>query len=241
MHDDPGEAGAAGARHGIDLEARPALAWMDFPASWQELYYNGLCNGALWPLLHSMPTRMRLARADHEAYRQATEAFAAAAERLARPTASVWIHDYHLLLLGGALRARGHTGPIGVFFHVPFCGPDIFIELPWADELLRALLACDLVGFHTGGYAENFIRCAAALPGVVVEGQVLVHAGRRTVVEQPAQRRVDGDREQCAQARRSLCEVVHTGCGQVCGRTARCGPKYRSHRRVFHSGQFFAA
>ena len=68
-----------------------------------------------------------------------------------------------------------------------------------------------------------------------------VRAEWRAVVEQPPERRVDGNREHCAQARRSLCEVVHTGCGQVCGRTARCGPKCRCRRRVFHSGQFFAA
>jgi len=171
-----------GMRSGVDLEGSPALSWMDFPTAWQERYYNGLCNGALWPVLHSMPTRARIDHRDGVAYREVNAAFAEAAQRLVAPNASVWIHDYHLLLLGRALRERGHRGPIGLFFHVPFCGPELFNVLPWADELLRALLSIDLVGFHTAEYAANFLRCAGALPGVRVEADAAWCDGHRTAV-----------------------------------------------------------
>jgi trehalose 6-phosphate synthase len=88
------------------------------------------------------------------------------------------VHDYHLLLLGKHLRVRGHTGPIGFFQHIPFPGPDIFFLLPWASAILTAMLEFDLVGFHTAGYVDNFLRCMAALPGVRVEGEAAVCGDR---------------------------------------------------------------
>lgn len=169
-------------RQSVDATSTPALSWVDFPREWQERYYNGLCNAALWPLLHSFVGRVRFEERDLAAYREANAAFADAAERLVNADATVWIHDYHLLLLGAELRRRGHHGPIGAFFHVPFCAPDIFFVLPCAEELLRALLDLDLVGFHTRGYAANFLRCAASLEGVRVDRDEISHGGRVTRV-----------------------------------------------------------
>jgi trehalose 6-phosphate synthase len=58
------------------------------------------------------------------------------------------------------MRAAGHRGPIGLFLHVPFPPGDVFETLPWADELLEAICAFDLVGFQTDRWAENFTACA---------------------------------------------------------------------------------
>ena len=44
-----------------------------------------------------------------------------------------------------------------------------------------------------------------------------VRRRRRPVVEKSPQRRIDGDGEDFAQAAGRLCEVVHNGCGKVCG------------------------
>jgi trehalose 6-phosphate synthase len=167
-------------RLGLDASGNPPLAWVDFPEKWYEHYYNGLCNGALWPLLHSFATRVRVAQADWDAYRQANDTFASLAHSLVGPKDTIWLHDYHLFLAGARLREHGHEGPIGLFLHVPFPGPDIFFILPWAQEVLTALLALDLLGFHTPGYAANFRQCAAALPGARVGDDVIEYRGRRT-------------------------------------------------------------
>ena len=45
---------------------------------------------------------------------------AATLQPLLRPSDLVWVHDYHLLPLPAALRARGVANPIGFFLHVPF-------------------------------------------------------------------------------------------------------------------------
>jgi alpha,alpha-trehalose-phosphate synthase [UDP-forming]/trehalose-phosphatase len=166
----------------LDDSIRTALASVDFPDAWYERYYRGMCNSALWPLLHSFPDRATLAKEDWQAYWEANDAFAAAAARLVRPGDPVWVHDYHLLLLGQRLRERNHHGPLGLFVHVPFPGPDIWFILPWASELLTAILAFDLVGFHTPGFAGNFLACAATVPGVTVRGDTVEYRGRATRV-----------------------------------------------------------
>jgi trehalose 6-phosphate synthase len=167
---------------GLDDEGEPELAWVSFPEAWRRDYYNGFCNSALWPLLHSFLSRVRIADGDWAAYEQANEGFADAALRLVGATDTVWIHDYHLLLLGERLRRRGHQGPLGLFLHVPFPGPDVFFVLPWAEQILAAMLSLDLIGFHTRGYASAFCECAAALSGARVGHDVVELRGRRTRV-----------------------------------------------------------
>jgi len=175
-------AGADATRFGLDEALHPRLAAVDLPEEWFRQYYNGLCNGALWPLLHTFPGRASFADDEWVAYQKANDAFAVAASRLVGPADTVWLHDYHLFLVGQKLRERGHTGPLGLFLHVPFPGPDVFFLLPWAEEMLAALLSLDLLGFHTAEYAANFRHCVARLPGVRCEGGVVAHHGRRTQI-----------------------------------------------------------
>jgi alpha,alpha-trehalose-phosphate synthase [UDP-forming]/trehalose-phosphatase len=171
---------ADAAQFGLDQSTKPARAWVAFTEQLYSRYYNGLCNGALWPLLHSFPNRVRLSEPDWQAYREANDAFAAAAARLVGPKDAVWLHDYHLFLLGQRLRERGYEGPIGLFLHTPFPAPDIFFILPWAEEVLTALLTLDVVGFHTPHFVDNFRRCVAALPGTLVADDAIQYRGRRT-------------------------------------------------------------
>jgi trehalose 6-phosphate synthase len=167
---------------GVDVVQGISLAWVDFPDEWQRGYYNGASNSALWPLFHSFPGRVRFEERDWEAYRAANLAFATVARALIGSEETIWVHDYHLLLLAKYLREGGFRGRIGFFQHIPFCGPDIFFLLPWASEVLEAMLGFDLVGFHTVGYVENFLRCAAAVPGAHVEGSRITWKGRVVMV-----------------------------------------------------------
>ena len=169
-------------RFGLDESVQPKLAWVDFPEEWQRDYYDGLCNRALWPLLHSFPERVRISEDEWAAYRKVNDALAEASLRLVGPKDTVWIHDYHLFLLGQKLRERGHTGPLGFFSHVPFPSPDLFFILPWAEEILVAMLDLDLVGFHTSGHVSNFRQCVSLLPGARVGDDVIEYRKRRVRV-----------------------------------------------------------
>jgi alpha,alpha-trehalose-phosphate synthase [UDP-forming]/trehalose-phosphatase len=165
---------------GVDAEESPALAWMDLRPDWHRDFYNGFCNATLWPLLHSFPSKVTFADAHWEAYVRVNEEFAKVATELVGRGTPIWAHDYHLLLCARALRQRGHAGPLGMFLHVPFPGPDVFGMLPWVEELLEAMLQFDLIGFHTASYAQNFAYCAGALLDAETGREAVVFRGRRT-------------------------------------------------------------
>ena len=63
---------------------------------------------------------------------------------------------------------------------MPFPSPDLFYVLPWAEEVLIAMLDLDLIGFHTQSYAANFRSCVASIPGTRVGDDVIEYRNRRT-------------------------------------------------------------
>lgn len=146
------------------------------------LYYQGFSNRTLWPLLHSFPTRMALDRRDWLAYEAVNERFARAAAEVAEGAALVWIHDYQLMRCAAHLRRLRPETRSAFFLHVPFPPYDLFRILPWDREILRGMLACDRIEFHSAGYSANFLDCAERLLGLRVDrrrGQV--EHGDRTV------------------------------------------------------------
>jgi trehalose 6-phosphate synthase/phosphatase len=154
------------------------------PLSQSELrrFYLGFANSTLWPLLHSFPTRMELDREEWATYEDVNRRFAAAARAAADAHDLVWIHDYQLMRVAPHLRRERPGARIAFFLHVPFPPYDLFRILPWDRELLRGLLACDLVGFHCPGYAANFLDCAERLLGARVDREAgKVEHGERTV------------------------------------------------------------
>jgi trehalose 6-phosphate synthase len=164
---------------GLDESSLPPIAWLDFPGHWAERYYAGFCNRALWPLFHSFPRSVHFADEDWQCYQEVNEAFAKVAVELVPPDAAVWAHDYHLLLVARALRRLGHRGPIGHFLHIPCPSPDVFSMLPWAEEVIDALLEFDVLGFQTRGHVENFRQCVGMLSPARVGDDAVEHRSRR--------------------------------------------------------------
>ncbi len=143
----------------VDDAERPVRASFELPVGAREHFYGGFCNRALWPLFHGFPGRVRYADDDWRAYVDANAEFARHAVSLVAPDGIVWVHDYHLLLLAKELRDRGFRGPLGLFLHVPFPHRDLIDTIPWADELIAAMLQFDLIGVHTAQWADNFRSC----------------------------------------------------------------------------------
>ncbi len=106
-------------------------------------------------------------RSEMQAYRQANELFASMAARLVGPKDAVWLHDYHLFLLGQRLRERGHKGPIGLFSTCRF-------PRQTYSSSCRGRRKCSEIAragsgrLQAPGHVENFRRCIAALPGTLV-------------------------------------------------------------------------
>jgi len=128
---------------------RVTFATIDLQQADYEGFYRGFSNGMLWPLFHHRTGLAVFRREDLGAYRRVNDAFAAALAPLLRPGDIVWVHDYHLIPLGAALRRRGFTGRLGFFLHVPFPPRAIYQTLPQGEALLADFAAYDVVGLQT--------------------------------------------------------------------------------------------
>ncbi|MFN6955842.1 MAG: trehalose-6-phosphate synthase [Acetobacteraceae bacterium] len=143
-------------------------------------FYAGFANATLWPLFHFRLGLVRYDRAEAETYRAVNRRYADALVPLLAADDTVWIHDYQLIPLAEELRARGCRQRIGFFLHIPFPPWAVFGALPHADELLRALLAHDLVGVQTARDAEGLKDCLRQGLGLTVGADGVVKgAGRR--------------------------------------------------------------
>jgi trehalose 6-phosphate synthase len=124
-------------------------------ADYQE-YYNGYANGTLWPLFHYRIDLTAYDRSFGEGYERVNRRFAAALHPLLEPDDIIWVHDYHLIPLGQALRRLGVTNPIGFFLHIPWPAPQLLLTLPRHRQLVEALFSYDLVGLQTEDWLWAF-------------------------------------------------------------------------------------
>ena len=57
---------------------------------------------------------------------------------------------------------------MGWFLHTPFPSSEIYRTLPVREEVLRAVLKADLIGFHTYDYARHFVSACTRILGLEV-------------------------------------------------------------------------
>ncbi|CBI30721.3 unnamed protein product, partial [Vitis vinifera] len=102
-----------------------------------------------------------------EAYVSANKIFSQRVIEVLNPEDDyVWIHDYHLMVLPTFLRRRFNRLRMGFFLHSPFPSSEIYRTLPVREEILKALLNSDLIGFHTFDYARHFLSCCSRMLGL---------------------------------------------------------------------------
>ncbi|CBI15059.3 unnamed protein product, partial [Vitis vinifera] len=66
---------------------------------------------------------------------------------------------------------RFYRVKLGFFLHSPFPSSEIYRTLPVRDDILKALLNADLVGFHTFDYARHFLSCCSRMLGLNYESK----------------------------------------------------------------------
>jgi trehalose 6-phosphate synthase/phosphatase len=167
--------GWAGAADALDpeqaatVQARlQALRVVPVPLAADEVrdYYEGVANEVLWPLLHSLPGMVPLRFPDFAVYERVNERFAASAVSQYRPGDTIWVHDYHLMLVPGFIRRELPDAAIGFFLHIPFPPSEIFRALPFREALLAGVLGADLIGFHAPAYMRHFASTVTRVLGV---------------------------------------------------------------------------
>ncbi|KAI5160582.1 trehalose 6-phosphate synthase [Nematocida ausubeli] len=124
-------------------------------------YYNNLCNGVLWPLLHSFSDLASFSIEDYIAYKKVNMQFAEEILKTAQEGDIVWVHDYHLMLLPEFIR-KGFSKSIkiGYFLHIPFPSYSILKGFPILFPLIKGILGSDLAAFHTFEYLANFKKAS---------------------------------------------------------------------------------
>jgi trehalose 6-phosphate synthase/phosphatase len=130
------------------------------------MFYHGYANDTIWPLFHYFQSLANYDNAYWEGYKEASLAFKKAVVKKADPNASIWIHDYHLMLLPQLLRSALPGSSIGFFLHIPFPSFEIYRLLPNRAQILQGLLGADLVGFHTYDYARHFLSSVLRVLGI---------------------------------------------------------------------------
>ncbi|KAK0624944.1 family 20 glycosyltransferase [Bombardia bombarda] len=130
-------------------------------------HYNGFSNSILWPLFHYHPGEITFDESAWAAYKEVNRLFAKTVAKDVQDGDLIWVHDYHLMLLPEMLREElGDTKKnikIGFFLHTPFPSSEIYRILPVREELLRGILDCDLIGFHTYDYARHFLSSCSRI------------------------------------------------------------------------------
>jgi trehalose 6-phosphate synthase/phosphatase len=144
-------------------------------------YYYGMCNRALWPLMHFMISNCHFNGAHWRQYRAVNDLFAASAIEQAGHGDALWIQDFHLALTPRIIRARRKDLAIGIFWHVPFPPVELYRVFPWRGELLMGMLGSDLIGFHCDSYVTHFLNsCRKVLGAQIDEDTGEVHFEGRT-------------------------------------------------------------
>lgn len=140
-----------------------------------DLFYNGFCNSVLWPLFHYFPSYVVHEQNFFDAYQRANQVMAEKIWQLYEPGDTIWIHDYHFMLLPQLLRQKLPAANIGFFLHIPFPAFEIFriLPKPWCIGILEGLLGSSVVGFHTIDYTTHFrnsiyrmLQCSTSYDGI---------------------------------------------------------------------------
>jgi trehalose 6-phosphate synthase len=151
---------------GIDLHL------LDLDPALHRMHYDVISNAVLWFLHHGLFDLARRPRFDrhlHEAwdgYTAVNAAFAEAIVQGAREGEQVLVHDYHLALVPGMVRAARADLRLTHFTHTPFCGPNSIRVLPTRmAEAMCSSMGTVTAGFHTARWAAAYAASAREVTG----------------------------------------------------------------------------
>ncbi len=164
-----------------EIETRSRAEFSAIPVFLSEAqiggYYDGFCNKTIWPLFHYFQVYTNYSEDHWARYLEVNQEFCRTLVQMADPEDTIWIHDYHLMLLPAMIRQQLPSAAIGFFLHIPFPNLEIFRLLPskWRREILKGMLGSDLIGFHTNDYRQDFLRCVIRILGLEANmGELIV-------------------------------------------------------------------
>lgn len=131
-----------------------------------EGHYKSFCKQILWPTLHYQIPDDPKSKAfeDHswEHYVLMNQLIADKVvdtyNNVKDKETTVWIHDYHLLLVPKMVRDKLPDAKIGFFLHVSFPSSEVFRCFAQRNQLLEGMLGANSIGFQTNEYVRHFLQ-----------------------------------------------------------------------------------
>jgi trehalose 6-phosphate synthase len=160
----------------VRREGRLTRMLVDLERADYEGYYLEFANSVLWPVFHYRVNLAEYGRERWATYGRVNEMFAERLVPALAPDDILWVHDYHMIPLGAALRRLRVDNPVGFFLHIPFPAPEVLATLPVHEALVRALFAYDLVGFQTEKDLQAFRDYVEREAGGWIGGDGTIHA-----------------------------------------------------------------
>ncbi|KAF9356901.1 hypothetical protein BGX26_004576 [Mortierella sp. AD094] len=135
-----------------------------------EGHYHQFCKQVLWPIFHYvLPDNLRSKGYEDGSWKHYVAVNKAFADTIVENYVqgdTIWVNDYHLMLVPNMIRERLPDASIGFFLHIPFPSSEIFRCLHVRKEVLEGLLGADLVGFQTYSFARHFLQTCSRLLSV---------------------------------------------------------------------------
>ena len=158
-----------------------SVRYVEVDPDQHRMFYGEIANPLLWFVQHGLYGLANAPDIDEATHRAFADGYVAVNRQFAEAVADevdarggravVMLQDYHFYLVGEQVRRRCPDAVISHFVHIPWPGPDGWRVLPpsMREPLLRGLLGCDVVAFHTTRFATNFLRCAQVVLGLDVD------------------------------------------------------------------------
>ena len=147
-------------------------------------YHLGFAKSVVWPLFHGSAL-LAFDEDGYEQYTSVNERYAEVLEKKCWGDDTMWINDYHLLLLAGMVRNKFPEMKIEFFLHIPFPSLESFGLLPanCQEDILRGMLGADLIRFNSEEDILNFRKAAAMVLGFNNDQNFISFKGRMIRIE----------------------------------------------------------
>ncbi len=115
-----------------------------------------------------------------EAYKKFNEKLCDIISPHLKESTLIYLHDYHFFLVPSYIYSRCchakkkvfQNLSIGLFMHSPFPSHELFKRIPFREEILKSMMNCSVIGFHTFDYSRNFLKSAKRLLSINYESTI---------------------------------------------------------------------
>ena len=144
--------------------------------------YKNFCKQILWPTLHYIIPDNPNSKAfeDHSwnYYQKLNQQFANKIVETYQEGDTIWVQDYHLMLVPAMVRMQLPKARIGFFLHSSFPSSEVFRVFAHREEILEGIIGANSVGFQNKEYARHFLQTANRLIMADVSPEELKYNGQ---------------------------------------------------------------